>query len=139
MTTQTIFGYLIAYAGYSLGAAIFILDAIEKYYAIAQTSPDPNIIYKRDSFWKKERFNVIRIVLLGIVSVILVPILLGNGTLGFFNKDGVLMMEIPIKAASLPIQIITGWTGGRMVLAIMGKSKKELYKKVGLDDTGKAE
>lgn len=139
MSTQSILGYIIAYAGYALGAAIFILDAIEKYYAIAQTSPDPNVVYKRDSFWHKERFNVIRIALVGIVSVILVPIMLGNGTLGFFNKEGILMMEIPIKAASLPIQIIAGYTGGRFTLAIMGKSKKELYKKIGLDETGKAE
>jgi hypothetical protein len=133
----TYLGYLIAFAGYALGAAIFILDAIEKYYAIAQTSTDPSVVYKRDSFWLKERFNLIRITLLGVVSIIIWPRILGNGTLGFFNADGVLMLDVPIKAASLPIQIITGWTGGRIILAIMGKSKKELYKKVGLDESGK--
>lgn len=130
-------GYLIAFAGYALGAAIFILDAIEKYYAIAQTSTDPNVTYQKQSFWKKERFNLIRIFLLGIVSVIIWPRILGNGTLGFFNADGVLMLDVPIKAASLPIQIITGWTGGRIIIALMGKSKKELYRQVGLEDSGK--
>ena len=122
------------YAAYVLGSVIFILDAVEKYQNLADTSPDPNITYKKKSFWQKERINIIRICLLGIVSIIFLPILFGNGSITFSNSEGVALLTIPLKAALIPLQIIVGWTGGRAILSIMGKSKKELFKKIGLDE-----
>ena len=122
------------YAAYLLGSLIFILDAIEKYQNLADTSPDPNVTYKKKSFWQKERINIIRICLLGIVSIIFLPILFGNGSMNFTNSEGVTLLSVPLKAALIPLQVVIGWTGGRAILAIMGKSKKELFKKIGLDE-----
>jgi len=134
MNTSTFFNYLMSYGAYLLGAAIFILDQIKKFQEIADTSPK-DVTYKRKTFWEKEKYNVIQIALIGIVSVLLVPKMFGDNTIAILKEDGTTSYSIPMKAALIPIQIIIGWTGGRIMLAILGRSKKELYKKVGLDET----
>lgn len=127
--------YLAQYGAYLLGAAIFIIDLVKKYETIADANPDPNITFKKRSFWQNERWNVIQIALLGIISVIMFPALFGGSTFALHKTNGDISWSIPMKAALIPLQIVVGWTGGRAILAFMGKTKQELYKKVGIDDT----
>lgn len=122
------------YLGYTLGALIFIIDEMKKYENIANANPDPKIIYKQQSFWRKERLNIIQMVLLGVASVIILPLLFGTGDLAYRKDDGTVLWSVPMKLALLPLQIISGWTGGRAIIAIFGKSKKELYNKVGITE-----
>lgn len=126
--------YLLSYGAYLLGALIFILDQIKKYEDIANANPDPSITYKRLSFWRKERINIIQIVLYGIVSVIILPRMFGGTTIDFKTESGSVMYSLALKAALIPLQVIVGWSGGRVVLALMGKTKGELYKKVGITE-----
>lgn len=129
-----ILNYLIAYAGYCLGATIFILDVIKKYQLIADSNPNPNIVYNKSVFWRKEKINVIQMFLYGIISVIILPQLFGGTSFQATNSAGSVIWTVPMKAAMLPLQIIVGYSGGRMIIAFMGKSKQELYKKVGITE-----
>jgi hypothetical protein len=126
--------YLFMYLAYLLGAAIFILDQIKKYEDIANANPDPSITYQKKKFWQKEKWTLIQIILLGAVSVIILPALFGGSSFALQKQDGSTLWTVPMKQALIPIQIICGWSGGRMILAFLGKSKKELYKKVGIED-----
>lgn len=132
MILNSLLNSLLLFAAYLLGALIFILDEIKKYENIANANPDPKIVYK--GFWHKEKWNVLQIILWGIVAVILFPQILGGSSIALHNKEGEDIWNMPVKSALIPILIVAGWTGGRMVMAVLGKSKKELYKKVGLDD-----
>lgn len=125
---------LFMYLAYLLGAFIFILDQVKKYEDIANANPDPNIVYKKTSFWQKEKWTIMQIVLLGIVSVLVIPALFGGSTFAVQKADGTIAWSVPMKAALVPIQIVIGWTGGRAILAFMGKTKQELYKKVGITE-----
>ena len=126
--------YLFMYLAYLLGAAIFILDQIKKYEDIANANPDPTITYKKVNFWEKEKWNILQIILLGGVSIIILPALFGGSSFALEKSDGSTLWTVPMKAALIPIQIVVGWSGGRMILAFLGKSKAELYKKVGITD-----
>jgi len=126
--------YLFMYLAYLLGAAIFILDQIKKYEDIANSNPDPSITYNKMSFWQKEKWTLIQIVLLGAVSVIILPALFGGSSFALQKSDGSTLWTVPMKAALIPLQVVTGWSGGRMILAFLGKSKAELYKKVGITE-----
>lgn len=126
--------YLLMYAAFLLGAFIYILDEIKKYENVANANPDPNIVYKKVTFWSKEKYNLIQMALYGVVSVIILPKLFGGSTFALKNDAGTELWAVPMKAALIPIQIICGWTGGKAIMFFMGKSKKELYKKVGITD-----
>lgn len=126
--------YLGQYGAYILGTLIFILDQVKKYEEIANANPDPNITYKKKSFFAKEKWNIIQMALLGIISVMMLPALFGGSTFELHRATGELAWSVPMKAAMIPLQTIIGWSGGRMILAFMGKTKGELYKKVGITD-----
>lgn len=126
--------YLGQYGAYILGALIFILDQVKKYEDIANANPDPNVVYNKKSFWAKEKWTILQIVLLGIVSALMLPTLFGGSTFAVQKADGTIAWSVPMKAALMPIQIVVGWSGGRMILAFMGKTKGELYKKVGITE-----
>ena len=126
--------YLAQYGAYILGALIFILDQVKKYEDIANANPDENIVYKKKSFWSKEKWTIIQIILLGVVSVLIVPALFGGSTFALQKADGSIAWAVPMKAALIPVQIVIGWTGGRAMLALLGKTKSELYKKVGIPE-----
>jgi len=123
---------LILFASYLLGAGIFIIDLIKKYEDIAAANPDPNIKYQ--GFWKKERWNIIQIILWGIVAVIILPWIVGGNSIALHNADGEDVWHMPVKIALTPMMIYAGWGGGRLIMKLLGKSGKELYKKVGIDD-----
>jgi len=125
---------LILFAAYLLGALIFVLDEIKKYENIANANPDPKIQYGSKVFWKKEKYNLIQMVLYGIVAVVILPKLFGGSNFALNKEDGTQLWAVPMKSALIPIMIVIGWTGGRAVMAFMGKSKKELYRKVGIED-----
>jgi hypothetical protein len=129
-----ILNYLLSFGAYSLGALIYILDQIKKYQDVAETSPDPKITYQKKNFWQKEKVNVIQIGLYGIVSVIFLPYILGGSAIQLASSSGSVIWSLPMQTALIPAQIIIGWSGGRAVIAFMGNSKKELYKKVGITD-----
>jgi len=129
-----VMSYLANYGAYILGALIFILDQVKKYEDIANANPDPSIIYKSKSFWAKEKWTIIQIALLGLVSIIMLPALFGGSTFALQKASGEIAWSVPMKAALIPVQIIVGWTGGRAILAFMGKTKGELYKKVGITE-----
>lgn len=126
--------YILMFAAYCLGATIFILDEIKKYENLAEATPDPAVTYKKKTFWQKEKINIIQMVLYGIVAVIIFPMLFGGSNFSLNKEDGTTLWTVPMKTALIPLMIIVGWTGGRAVIAFMGKSKKELYKKVGIDE-----
>lgn len=126
--------YLAQYGAYILGALIYLLDQVKRYEDIANANPDPTITASRKSFWSKEKWTIIQIILLGIVSVLTIPALFGGNTFALQKADGSTAWSIPLKAALIPVQIVIGWTGGRAMLALLGKTKAELYKKVGISD-----
>lgn len=126
--------YLGQYGAYILGALIFILDQVKKYEDVANANPDPTITYVKKSFWAKEKWTIIQIALLGVVSVIFLPTIFGGSTFAVQKSTGETAWSIPMKAAIIPVQVIIGWSGGRLILAFMGKTKGELYKKVGIED-----
>lgn len=134
MNPQTFLFSFLQYLAYLLGALIYILDVIEKYQKMAETSPDASITYNKKSFWKKEKFNIIRIIALGIVSIIVLPWIIGGQTFAVMKDDGTVLYSLPIKSALIPLQIVVGYTGGRGILAALGKSKKDLYKRIGIDE-----
>lgn len=134
MNLASVVNYLLSYAAYLLGASILILDLVERFSLMAQSNPDPNIVYKKKSFWATEKFNLIRIGLLGIVSVIFLPKVFGGSVVNISNAEGHTIYSVAMKAALIPVQVLVGWTGGKAILALLGKTKKELYKKVGIED-----
>ena len=126
--------YLAQYGAYILGALIFILDQVKKYEDVANANPNPSITYQKKSFWAKEKWTILQIILLGVVSALMLPALFGGSTFALQKSDGTTAWSVPMKAALVPVQIVVGWSGGRMILALMGKTKGELYKKVGITD-----
>jgi len=131
--TQLLF-FLAQYGAYILGALIFILDQVKKYEDVANANPDPSITYQKKGFWQKEKWTILQILLLGVVSALILPSLFGGNTFAVQKASGEIAWSVPMKAALVPIQIVVGWSGGRMILAFMGKTKGELYKKVGITD-----
>lgn len=129
-----ILNYTLSYLAYVLGALIFLLDEAKKYQDIANANPDTNIIYNKKSFWAKEKLSVIKVFLVGIVSVIIFPMMFNGNTVAFQNQEGQNIWSMPLKAAQIPAQILIGYGGGRAIIAWLGKSKKELYKKVGIEE-----
>jgi hypothetical protein len=128
---------LIAYSVYLLGAALFILDVIAKYKRIAEANPNPSIAFNAKIFWRKESVNIIKILLWGIATPILIIPLTGM-SVAFHNSAGALMFTTSVKVILMPIYFIIGYSGGRATMAIAGQYKKELYDKVGIkDDTSK--
>lgn len=126
--------YLAQYGAYLLGALIFLLDQIKKYEDVANSNPDPTIVMSKKSFWAKEKWTILQIILLGVVSVLIIPALFGGSTFSLQKSDGTTAWSVPMKAALIPVQIVIGWTGGRAMLALLGKTKAELYKKTGITD-----
>ncbi len=122
------------YAAYLLGALIFILDEIKKYENISLANPDPTIVYKKMTFWRKEKYNILQMILLGVVSVIILPMLFGGSSFSLNKESGETIWQVPMKTALIPLQIVVGYTGGRGIIKFLGKSKEELYKKVGITD-----
>lgn len=131
-----ILNYALAYAAYLLGAALFILDIIGKYKRIAEANPEPSIVFNGKIFWSKEWVNVIRILLLGIATMILL-IPLGGISVTFVNSSGAEMFTTSIKVLLFPLYFVFGYSGGRATLAIAGQYKKTLYDKVGITDSDK--
>jgi hypothetical protein len=123
---------LLMYAAYLLGASIFILDVIKKYQEIADAHPDQEIVYNKKTFLKKELINIIQIFLYGVISVIVLPILFGGNTFSLIAHDGRHIWSIPVKQALIPLQIVVGYGGGRLVIAWMGRSEKELMDRIGI-------
>lgn len=128
-----ILNYFLAYCCYLLGAALFFLDIISKYKKVADANPDPAIEFNAKSFWSKEWVNIIRILLLGIATMILL-IPLGGISVAFHNTEGGVMFTTSIKVLMLPLYLVFGYTGGRGTLALAGVYKKELYNKVGITE-----
>jgi hypothetical protein len=124
----------ILFAAYLLGALIFVLDEIKKYENIANANPNPDIQYGWPLFWKKEKINVIQMFLYGVVAVIIFPMLFGGSNFALRRETGEVIWSVPMKTALIPLMIVLGWTGGRAVIAFMGKSKRELYRSVGIED-----
>lgn len=125
---------LILFAAYLLGASIFVIEEIKKYKNVANANPDPAIVFKSGNFFEKEKLNLVQMALYGIVAVIILPKLFGGSNFVLENGGGAKVWSIPMKQALVPIMIIIGWTGGAAVISLLGKSKKELYKKVGIDE-----
>lgn len=126
-----IINYLLAYGVYLLGAVLFYLDVIGKYEKIADANPNPDIVFNRRIFWRKERVNIIRVILLGVATMILL-IPLGGLSVDFKNAAGGVMFNTSIKVILLPLYLVFGWSGGKATNALAGKYKEELYKKVGI-------
>lgn len=131
-----ILNYLLAYACYLLGAALFFLDVIAKYKRVAEANPNPDIEFNAHIFWQKEWVNIIKILLLGIATMILL-IPLGGISVTFNNINGGEMFTTSVKVLFFPMYFVIGYTGGRGTLAIAGVYKKELYNKVGITDDSK--
>lgn len=131
MTGSQILDFALSYACYFLGAVIFTIDLIAKYKLMAESNPDKDVVFDSKAFWKKENINVIKVLLLGVASMILlVPL---NGiSMDFVNSAGDLMFTVSAKTAMLPIYLILGWSGGRGTIALAGQYKKSFYARVGI-------
>ncbi len=125
--------FVLAYAAYLLGASIFILDKIAEYKRIADAHPDTSIIFNGKIFWKKEWVNIVKILLLGFATMILL-IPLGGITIDFNNAQGQAMFTTSVKVIALPLYLVMGWSGGKGTIAVAGKYKKELYDRVGITE-----
>jgi len=119
---------LLMYAAYLLGALIFILDKIKEYEKISIASPGVESTYRKMTFWNQERWNILQMILLGIVSVVMLPMLFGGSSFALHKESGEVLWQVPMKTALIPLQIVVGWTGGRAIIKFMGRSKEELYK-----------
>lgn len=131
-----ILNYILAYCCYLLGAALFVLDIIGRYKNIANANPNPSIIFNSKIFWQKEGVNIIKILLWGIATPILI-IPLNGINVEFHNTAGAVMFTTSVKVLLFPLDFIFGYSGGRATIAVAGVYKKELYEKVGITDTDK--
>lgn len=125
--------YLIAYGCYFLGATIFTLDLLAKYQLMADAHPDDDITFNSKEFWKKERFNLIKVILLGFATLILLIPLEGI-SLDFINNSDEIMFSVSAKTLMFPVYLILGWSGGRGTIALAGQYKKGFYKKMGIEE-----
>lgn len=125
--------FFLGYLAYLLGLSLFVLDIIAKYKQLADAHPNPSVVFNGKIFWNKEWVNIIRMLLLGVVSLILM-IPLGSITIDFSNVQGQSMFSTSAKVLSIPLYIVFGWTGGKATLGLLGKYKKELQNKTGFED-----
>lgn len=125
---------LLAYGCYLLGAALYLLNVIEKYKKISEANPDPDIVFSVKYFWKQEWVNVVKILLIGVATpILLVPL---NGiSVDFKSVSGAVMFNTSVKVILMPLYLIIGWGGGQATIAIAGAYKKELYNKVGITES----
>lgn len=124
---------LIAYCVYLLGAALFMLDVVGKYKKIAEANPNPRICFNAKIFWSKESINIIKILLWGVATPILIIPLTGM-SVAFHNSAGAVMFTTSVKVILMPIYFIVGYSGGRITMSVAGQYKKELYEKVGITE-----
>lgn len=124
---------LIAYGVYLLGASLYLLNVMEKYKKIAEANPNEHIVFVPKEFWRKESLNIVRILLIGIATPVLLIPLSGMQT-AFINAEGVEMFKISVKTILIPLYLIIGWGGGNATIALAGKYKEGLYKSVGITE-----
>lgn len=126
-----VLNHLIAYAVYLLGAALFILDLIGKYKKMADANPNEHITFNAQVFWKKESINIIKILLWGVATpILLVPF--SGMSVSFHNTAGEVMFTTSVATVLLPLYFIFGYSGGRAQIALAGQYKKGFYEKLGI-------
>lgn len=126
-----IVNHLLAYLVYLLGAALFLLDLVGKYKKMADSNPDTSILFNARVFWKKESINIIKILLWGVATPILLIPLTGI-SVDFKNATGEVMFNTSIKVVLMPLYFILGYSGGRAQIAVAGQYKKTFYEKLGI-------
>ena len=128
-----ILNYFLAYGVYLLGAVLFFLDVVSNYKKAADANPNPNVQFNGKVFWSKEWINIVRVLLLGVATMIfLIPF--GSMSVDFKNSSGDVMFNTSVKVILLPLYLVFGWSGGKATIAIAGRYKKEIYNNVGIKD-----
>ena|SRR5687767_5146866 len=126
--------YLLDYGSFLLGSILYILGKIQEYKAMAKANPDPKIVYDRKHFIEDEWINFARILIGGIALVIFMPMLIGGATVDIKSAEGNVITNIEMKTILAPFYFLVGYSGSSGLFAVLGKYKKTLFNRVGVDD-----
>ncbi len=98
---------------------------------MADANPNDDICFNGRIFWDKEWVNLIRILLLGIATMVLI-IPLGGVSIGGQNEAGQSRFTTAVKVLALPLYVVFGYSGGKLTESLVGRYKKELSNKIGI-------
>lgn len=125
--------YLLDYGAFVLGFILHVLGKIREYKQMAKANPDPKIVYDKRHFIEDEWVNFAYVLVGGIGLVIFMPILIGGASVDFKSAEGSVIANIEIKTLLAPFYFLIGYSGSSGVFAILGKYKKTLFNRVGVD------
>lgn len=126
--------YLIDYGSFLLGAVLYILGKVQEFKEMADSNPDPKVIYGTGRMLSKEWVNLTRLLIGGIALVIFMPMLIGGTTVDIKNTSGNVVTTLTMATVLTPFYFLVGYAGLSGLLAVFGKYKKTLLHQVGVDD-----
>lgn len=126
--------YIIGYALFVLGAVLYCLGKIQEFKDMAESNPDPKIVYNTNRFLNKELINFIRLFVGGIGLVVIMPMLIGGTVVEIKNTEGAVLTSISLKSALMPFYFVVGLGGTSLLLSIFGRYRKTLLSRLPPDD-----
>lgn len=126
--------YLIDYGSFLLGAVLYILGKVQEFKEMADSNPDPKVIYGTGRMLSKEWVNLTRLLIGGVALVIFMPMLIGGTTVDIKNTSGNVVTTLTMATVLTPFYFLVGYAGLSGLLAVFGKYKKTLLHQVGVDD-----
>lgn len=127
--------YLLDYGCFGLGVFLYLLAKVEDYKKMADSNPDPKVVYDRKHFINDEWINFTRLAIGGIALIAFTPMLTGGASVDIKSTEGVVIANIEMKTLLMPFYFLTGYSGSSGLFALFGKYKKTLFNRVGVDDS----
>jgi hypothetical protein len=128
------FHYAGGYALFALGSVLYCLSKVQEYKDMAESNPDPKIVYNTKKFLNKEMINFIRLFLGGVALVILMPMLIGGTVVELKNSEGTVLTSVSLKTALMPLYFVTGLGGTSLLFSIFGRYRKTLLSRLPAED-----
>jgi len=126
--------YLLDYGAFLLGSVLYVLGKIGDYKEMAKANPDPKIVYDTKHFMNEEWINFARLIIGGVALVIFMPMLIGGANVDIKSTEGVVITNLEMKTLLAPFYFLVGYSGSSGLFAILGKYKKTLLNRVGVND-----
>lgn len=126
--------YIFGYGAFLVGAILYLLGKAQDFKQMAKANPDPKINYSTKNMLADEWINIVRLLLGGAALVVFAPMLVGNGTVDVKATSGAVIATMALKSVLVPLYFFVGYGGNSVLFNVLGRYKKTLLNRVGVDD-----
>lgn len=124
--------YLLDYGAFLLGASLHILGKMQKFKELAESNPDPNVVFSYKVMFSKEWINIARLLIGGIGLILFMPTLIGGATVDIKNTEGAVIANLAIQTILAPSYFLVAIAGNSALFGFFGKYEKTLLNRVGV-------